>query len=45
MTDELKSMLPTHISEINLNEQFDKQKAELEILKRKEFIKKQSIKN
>ena len=43
MTDELKSMLPTHIAEINPNELYDKQKAELEIIKRKEFLKKQSI--
>jgi hypothetical protein len=42
MTDELKSMMETHIPEINISDQIDKQKAESEMQKRKEFIKKQS---
>jgi hypothetical protein len=40
MTDELKSMLDTHIPE-TIGIENDKQKAEAELLKRKEFLKKQ----
>jgi hypothetical protein len=42
MTDELKSMIDRQLPDDNLSEQIDKHKAELEMQKRKEFLKKQS---